>query len=275
MTDVSTSTLSTSSVIYWDGDSWETTGTSTWDTDTDTQRTDEEIRDIAGNLTATSSDGIITIAYNDLNSADSYLDLNIDTDLSLYDNLTSKFFSTSTDILDVAYGGTGSTSLTVEGLLIGNGTGPVQSVTMGTAGYLLMVNAGGTGYTWVSSSTAGVDTFQTDDNVRDLAGDLSATASGGVITITYVDNDDATSYLDYNIETDLSQFNNITSNFFSTSTDILFPAYGGLGANVTALGAGELLYSSSVSAYDSLAAGAIGEILMSGGAATPTWIGGI
>jgi hypothetical protein len=41
--DVSTSSLATNDVLYWDGDSWETTGTSTWDTDTNTQLSDPEI----------------------------------------------------------------------------------------------------------------------------------------------------------------------------------------------------------------------------------------
>jgi hypothetical protein len=35
--------LATNHVLYWDGDSWETTGTSTWDTDTNTQLSDPEI----------------------------------------------------------------------------------------------------------------------------------------------------------------------------------------------------------------------------------------
>ncbi|MFZ5437698.1 MAG: site-specific integrase, partial [Patescibacteria group bacterium] len=46
---------------------------------------------------------------------------------------------------------------------------------------------------------------------------------------------------------------------------------GGLGSNVTALGAGEILYSTGTSAYDSLAAGSANQLLISGGAAAPSW----
>ncbi|MCL4374504.1 hypothetical protein M1523_01445 [Patescibacteria group bacterium] len=46
---------------------------------------------------------------------------------------------------------------------------------------------------------------------------------------------------------------------------------GGLGANVTAAGAGELLYSSGTTAYGHLAAGTSGQILKAAGAASPTW----
>jgi len=46
---------------------------------------------------------------------------------------------------------------------------------------------------------------------------------------------------------------------------------GGLGANVTAVGAGEVLYSTATTTYDSLAAGTSGETLLSGGAGAPSW----
>ncbi|KKU17993.1 MAG: hypothetical protein UX28_C0003G0171 [Candidatus Pacebacteria bacterium GW2011_GWA1_46_10] len=51
----------------------------------------------------------------------------------------------------------------------------------------------------------------------------------------------------------------------------LATARGGLGGNVTALGAGEVLYSTGTTAYDSLAAGSSGQLLTSGGAAAPSW----
>ena len=312
----------------------------------DTYQTDNEVRDLAGALSATSSGGLITITYVNNGDATSYLDYDIDTDLSNYNNLASKFFSTTTDtllagyggtgitnpgaygnvlisdgsggyvlsattswdthlsdsdisgfgylkslslndiagvstssedwgdllmyngsswvtagtsslkialsdttgILPVSRGGTGSTTLLDNGLLIGAGTNPVEAVPMGAAGYLLMVNSGGTGYTWVSSTTAGVDTYQTDNEVRDLAGALSATSSGGLMTITYVNNGDATSYLDYDIDTDLSNYNNLASKFFSTTTDTLLAGYGGTG--ITNPGAyGNVLISDGSGGY--------------------------
>lgn len=47
---------------------------------------------------------------------------------------------------------------------------------------------------------------------------------------------------------------------------------GGLGANMTAAGAGEIVYSTSATAYDSLAAGTSGYVLRSNGAAAPSWV---
>ncbi|MCC6711137.1 MAG: site-specific integrase, partial [Candidatus Pacebacteria bacterium] len=55
------------------------------------------------------------------------------------------------------------------------------------------------------------------------------------------------------------------------SEQYLSTVRGGLGANVTAAGAGELLYSTGTSAYDSLAAGSSSQLLISGGAGAPSW----
>ncbi|MCX6765190.1 MAG: hypothetical protein NT148_01475, partial [Candidatus Nealsonbacteria bacterium] len=66
-------------------------------------------------------------------------------------------------------------------------------------------------------------------------------------------------------------FNNL---IFTNSTwqgNLLGTLYGGLGANITAVGAGEILYSTAANAYDSLAAGLASQILMSGGAGAPSW----
>jgi len=51
----------------------------------------------------------------------------------------------------------------------------------------------------------------------------------------------------------------------------LATARGGLGANVTAVGAGEILYSTATTTYDSLVAGSLNQILISGGSAAPSW----
>lgn len=56
-----------------------------------------------------------------------------------------------------------------------------------------------------------------------------------------------------------------------TAEQFVSVARGGLGANVTAAGAGELLYSTATTTYDSLAAGTSGMTLISGGAGAPTW----
>ncbi|MEK7559377.1 MAG: MerR family DNA-binding transcriptional regulator [Patescibacteria group bacterium] len=51
----------------------------------------------------------------------------------------------------------------------------------------------------------------------------------------------------------------------------LATSLGGLGGNVTALGAGEILYSTGTTTYDSLVAGSSNQCLLSGGAGTPSW----
>ena len=57
--------------------------------------------------------------------------------------------------LPVASGGTGSTTLTLNNVLLGNGTSAVQLVAPGTSGNLLTSN----GTTWASVAAAGVTTF--------------------------------------------------------------------------------------------------------------------
>ena len=54
----------------------------------------------------------------------------------------------------VSAGGTGSTSLTANNVLLGNGTSALQVVAPGTAGNVLTSN----GTTWVSSASSGVST---------------------------------------------------------------------------------------------------------------------
>ena len=94
-----------------------------------------EVLDLAGNLSATSSGGLITVTYYDLGDTTSYLDYDIDTDLSSYDNTTSKFFSTTTnDILDVAYGGTGTTTFQALSLLYAPVQNTVSEILVGGPG---------------------------------------------------------------------------------------------------------------------------------------------
>jgi hypothetical protein len=53
--------------------------------------------------------------------------------------------------VNVAYGGTGSTTLTANGILVGNGTGTLISIAPGTSGYVLTSN----GTNWYSAPSAG------------------------------------------------------------------------------------------------------------------------
>ena len=55
------------------------------------------------------------------------------------------------------------------------------------------------------------------------------------------------------------------------SEQYLATSRGGLGADISAVGAGELVYSSSATTYSHLAAGTLGNILVAGGASAPNW----
>ncbi|MBM4253655.1 MAG: hypothetical protein FJ146_16940 [Deltaproteobacteria bacterium] len=73
----------------------------------------------------------------------------------------------SSGTLNVANGGTGSTSLALNNVILGNGTSPVQAVAPGTNGNVLTSN----GTTWVSTApfsnwtTSGSDVYRSSGNV--------------------------------------------------------------------------------------------------------------
>jgi len=69
--------------------------------------------------------------------------------------------SNVTGTVAVANGGTGSTTLTANNVLLGNGTGALQVVAPSTSGNVLTSN----GTTWTSSSPGGIGTGQTWQNV--------------------------------------------------------------------------------------------------------------
>lgn len=77
-----------------------------------------------------------------------------------------------TTALSVAQGGTGSTSLTANNVLLGNGTSAVQAVAPGTSGNVLTSN----GTTWQSSAPASpIGVGQTWQNVKTTPGRTSGT----------------------------------------------------------------------------------------------------
>lgn len=82
----------------------------------------------------------------------------------------------ATGVLNVSKGGTGSTTLTVNNVILGNGTNAVQFVAPGTTGNLLTSN----GTTWVSSPApaTGVTTLSFG-----TTGLTPATATNGAITV--------------------------------------------------------------------------------------------
>jgi hypothetical protein len=84
--------------------------------------------------------------------------------------------------LPVANGGTGATTLTSNAVLLGNGTGAVQTVAPGTSGNILTSN--GTTWTSVAASSSGVTTL---GNISATSNAKGATISGTTLTLTAAD----------------------------------------------------------------------------------------
>lgn len=80
----------------------------------------------------------------------------------------------STATLAVGDGGTGSSTLTLNNVLLGNGTSALQVVAPGTAGNVLTSN----GTTWTSSAASGVTTFSAG-----TTGFTPSTATSGAVTL--------------------------------------------------------------------------------------------
>lgn len=84
--------------------------------------------------------------------------------------------------ISVANGGTSSTTLTANGVLLGNGTSPLQAVPAGTSGNFLMDN----GTTWVSTALVGSlssSGYQTLPNGLIIQwGTVAATTGGATFT---------------------------------------------------------------------------------------------
>ena len=117
-----------------------------------------------GNITAT----IVSPLANITNAT-------IDVFRSANANITGGTITGITD-LAVADGGTGSSSLTANNVLLGNGASPLQTVAPGSAGNVLASN----GSTWVSAINDGITAGQTWQNLTgSRAVDVTYTNSTG------------------------------------------------------------------------------------------------
>lgn len=101
-------------------------------------------------------------------------------------NLSSFLHGTSFGTLPVANGGTGATTLTLNSVILGNGTNAVQMVAPGASGNVLISN----GTTWTSSSAASASLpLQTGNNGKYLTTDgtnasWGATTGSGTIVLS-------------------------------------------------------------------------------------------
>ena len=102
-------------------------------------------------------------------------------------------------VLPVSKGGSGSDSLTINTVLLGNGTGALQTIGPGTSGYVLTSN----GSTWISAAAAGGDvtldgaetltnkTISGSDNTLTDIGPSSLSATGTPDSTTFLRGDGA------------------------------------------------------------------------------------
>lgn len=151
LSDVGTFTQATGDVIYWDGDSWENTATTTWDT----------------NTTYTAGDGLTLTATDfDCDTASG----------SVFGCLSSANWTTFNDKADLSSAMTGTFdgnnfaggAIATGDLLYGASAGSITELSIGSNGQILTI-AGGLP-AWVSTTTMPLG--------GDVTGTLSATVVG-------------------------------------------------------------------------------------------------
>ncbi|HSI20929.1 MAG TPA: hypothetical protein VLA04_04520, partial [Verrucomicrobiae bacterium] len=106
-------------------------------------------------------------------------------------------------IVDVQYGGTGAGSFTANGVLYGNGTGPIQATAAGNNGECLITAGGVPAWGGCATSGSGSTLQATYDNgnvlnttnARDLAINLTNTGTDSNFTVTVAD--DSTGYVSF------------------------------------------------------------------------------
>lgn len=127
--------------------------------------------DVANTITTTNAVTLARAGSDTINGATSIALNTAGASPMLISDGTSRW---NLDIRGVSRGGTGSTSLTANNVLLGNGTNPLQTVAPGTSGNVLTSN----GTTWTSAAPAGggVPTSRTISTTAPLTGggDLSA-----------------------------------------------------------------------------------------------------
>lgn len=193
--------------------------------------------------------------------------------------------------LIVGNGGTGATTLTNHGVLLGQGTSAIVATSVGATGTVLAGNTGadptfqtlsGIAVTTISFGTTGLTPASATSGAITVAGTLVAVNGGtgqntyAVGDILYASTTTALSKL-----ADVATGNALISGGVNTApswgkigltthvSGILPLANGGTNANLTAVNGG-VVYSTA-SAFGITAAGTSGQLLTSTGAGAPTW----
>lgn len=172
-------------------------------------------------------------AVTSLNGSELLLGVQSGSSVRITTNQVASLISGGSFPVPVSNGGTGDTSLTSNAILIGNGTGAVQTVTPPTGTNYVLVASAGSAPSWQATIpvTAGVDSVSFGST-----GLTPSTATAGVVTVA----------------------------------GTLVAANGGTGQSSYAIG--DLLYASSTTALSRLADVAIGSVLISSGTGVaPAW----
>lgn len=164
--------------------------------------------------------------------------------------------------LGVAYGGTGAATLAIHGVLLGQAAGAITALAVGTTGKLLRcVTASDPAWsTLTMPDTIGINEIFYASSANVLGVIAAANSSILVTGGTGVPS----------LATDIPTAVTIGAAYITRvgGTDVTL-ADGGTGASLTAANGG--IVWSTASAMAILAAGSAGQLLRSGGAATPTW----
>lgn len=180
-------------------------------------------------------------------------------------------FSLSGDTVDVAEGGTGASSLTDHGILLGSGTSAITALAAATTGQLL-VGATGADPAWATNidlpGTLDVTGAATLDSTLDVAGIGTFTASIDVDNINI--NGNTISSTDTNGDINLVPDGTgvVTATELTLTTDLAV-AHGGTGAS--SLTDHGVLVGSGTSAVTALTVGTNGQVLVGSTGADPVF----
>ncbi len=180
--------------------------------------------------------------------------------------------------LSVTSGGTGSATLTANGVLVGNGTSPIGSITAGAAGQCLLSTAGAPAFAACPGGGGGVSSLNSQTGIVTLA---NATGAAGTVTLdnataggtkgiatfngtNFSDNGAGTINTTQNINTGASP----TFAGLTLSSALTVPNGGTGGTTFTSNG---LLYGNGAGALQATSAGTGGQVLLANGSGVPTF----
>ncbi|MFA5878415.1 MAG: tail fiber domain-containing protein [Candidatus Staskawiczbacteria bacterium] len=243
-----------------------TTGSGTFGTGKFTASTNQIVLDSDGTYT-----GTITMASL-VGSSQVWTFPGVSGTVALTANRLSEFASTTSEGLStVIFDETGS------GLLV-FGTSPtlitpVLGVATATSINKVAITAPATGATL---TIADGKTLTVNNTISLSAGADSKTLNIGANSLTFSTSGDTTLTLPTSGTVATGTGTENYAAYWSGTNTVAAEQYlaasrGGLGANITAAGGGEMLYSTSTTAYGHLAAGSSGQILRSGGTGAPAW----